>query len=362
MRSLIAKLLRSQSRFKSYLGKRTDDIGYRQLIAHGDSSYRLSVYEKKSIKELWGSIIPHPMSIGYSFYEMIKASGRFAPEYLPSAYYMPYVYEALNDVAGLKVLGHKALQPILFKDCRQPRNILSKISGIFYDEKFNPVDIDLALEILKRESTDMIIKPASESSMGRGIGLIKSNSNKDVEGLLSLSDFVIQEKVSQSSILSNLNPTSLNCIRITTLNINNRVTAVNTAIKIGAKGSIVDNIGSGSGGMMIGVSENGILKGYGYHVDGTLVRSGDIVDFAGIKIPNFEDAIDMTCKMHRFIPSMGIIGWDIALDSQDRPVLIEANSFWPGITIEQVAAGPIFGDRTHEVVEFIEKNENNKTK
>ena len=151
-------------------------------------------------------------------------------------------------------------------------------------------------------------------------------------------------------------------MRITTLNINNRVTAENRIIKIGAKGSIVDNIGSGSGGMMVGVSEKGILKDKGYHVDGSYVISGETVSFAGMMIPHFEEVIELACRMHKFIPSMGIIGWDIALDFQDKPVLIEANTYWPGITIEQIAAGPVFGSRTHEGTEYIVKNENSKTK
>lgn len=166
MISVLVNLLRNKSRFKSYLGKRTDDIGYRKLTAYGDSSYKLNTSEKKLIKELWGPIIPTPISIGYSFYEMVKAIGCFAPEYLPSAYYIPYVYESLNDVSGLKVLGHKALQPMLFKDCKQPRNIINKISGIFYDENYTPIVIDRVLEILNSQSADMIIKPATDSSMG----------------------------------------------------------------------------------------------------------------------------------------------------------------------------------------------------
>lgn len=143
-------------------------------------------------------------------------------------------------------------------------------------------------------------------------------------------------------------------MRITTLNINGKITAENRVIKIGAIGQNVDNIGSGSGGMMIGVNKDGVLNEFGLKVNGMSVTTKhDGQPFGKLRIPNFTEVIEFAEKCHSMIPSMGIVGWDIALDADDNPILIEANTYWPGITIEQLTSGPIFGNRTDEVIEYI---------
>ena len=55
------------------------------------------------------------------------------------------------------------------------------------------------------------------------------------------------------------------------------------------------------------------------------------------------------------IPNIGIVGWDVALDSNDNPLLIEVNIGGPGILYEQLCTGPIFGERTQEVIEYCKK-------
>ncbi len=291
-------------RFKSYLGKRTDDIGYAGLVNDTSNDLKLTKYEKDQIKNVWGSIIPSPLSIGYSFYKMTKAVDKFNPYYLPSAYYMPYVFESLNLTSGLKVFGHKALQPILFKDAKQPENIVSRISGVFFDSEYNQITYNRAIELVHHHSDDIIFKPATDSSMGRGVKLVKSTDQNIPELLVSLNDFVVQKKVSQSHIMSELNASSLNCMRITTLNINNNITATNRIVKIGAVGAIVDNIGAGSGGMMLGICADGTLTKWGYRVNGTRVELKERLGDNYFVIPNFNEVLDSVISWHRHINSM----------------------------------------------------------
>ena len=49
-----------------------------------------------------------------------------------------------------------------------------------------------------------------------------------------------------------------------------------------------------------------------------------------------------------------IVGWDIAIDEDENPILIEAKLNCPGITIEQACSGPIFGKFTSETIESID--------
>lgn len=353
LKKTISSKLSDNHLFKSMLGKRTDDVGYDIFRQNYDLS--LSKAEKKEIASLWGKIVRSPLSWGYRFYGMAKAIHGFDPRFLPSSYYMPYVFEALNPVGELPFLAHKGMQNLFFKGIRQPLTIATSLSGgSLFDNNYNIIDRHRIPALLSER--DFIIKPAHDSSMGRGVKMIHSGDNVDFDKLLSSynSNFIIQEVVKQSAFTSSLNPTSLNCMRITTLNLNGNISAENRIIKIGAKGQVVDNIGSGSGGMMIGVSPEGVLMDFGFRVNGektTTKHDGE--PFKGLTIPNFNNVLEFALQCHSMIPSMGIVGWDIALDSNDNPLLVEANSYWPGITIEQVACGPVFANRTQEVIEFI---------
>lgn len=355
IKKIISKSFSKFPIYQQYLGKRTDDIGYKNVIHDNKSNVKLSRYEKDLIKETWGEIIPSPLSIGYSFYEMVKVISEFSPSYLPSSYYMPYIFNALNLKSGLKVLGHKGLQRILFKECNQPDTVISRISGIFYDSAYNNISLHDAIKIIRNYGEDMIFKPAIDSSMGHGVKLITSD-NINLDLINTSADFIIQKRVLQSPFMSELNDSSLNCMRLTSININGMVSIESRIIKIGAKGSVVDNIGGGSGGLVVGISKDGILADEGFRIDCSRIKSGDGIEFKNKKIPNFKDVLSLVTELHRLRNSMGIIGWDIALDSENNPVLIEANTYWPGITMEQFASGPIFGSRTKEVIEYIKSN------
>ena len=353
LKKTIAGKLSDNHLFKSILGKRTDDVGYHIFRQNYDLS--LSKAEKKEIAHLWGQIIRSPLSWGYRFYGMAKAIHGFDARFLPSSYYMPYVFEALNPVEDLPILAHKGMQNLFFKGINQPLTIATCLSGgSLFDNDYNRIDRHRIPDLLS--GRDFIIKPAHDSSMGRGVKMVHSDENVDFNQLFDSynSNFIIQEVVRQSTFTSSLNPTSLNCMRITTLNLNGNISAENRIIKIGAKGQVVDNIGSGSGGMMIGVSPEGVLMDFGFRVNGEkTITKHDGMPFGGMTIPNFQKVLDFAMQCHSMIPAMGVVGWDIALDRNDDPLLVEANSYWPGITIEQVACGPVFADRTPEVIDFL---------
>lgn len=355
LKNLISQTFSSYPFYKSILGQRTDEIGYEKLIAYGIDSGcnpKLGKEDRRLIRERWGKVIPSSaIKRGYHFYEMTKsiANGTINSSYLPSAYYMPYVFEKLNPAFALNVLAHKSLQKIVFQGIAQPATLVCSMGGCLYDSAYRQITAVDACEILS--ASPFILKPANDSSMGRGVKLIDATDKAHLMELLDAThqDFIAQVPVSQSKKMMELNPTSLNCMRITTLNLNGNISATNMIVKIGAKGQIVDNIGSGSGGMMVGVKKDGTLKDFGCRVDGSVELILEL-GLSNFKIPNFDKVIECAVIAHGKAQLMGIVGWDIALDDNDSPVLIEGNSYWPGITIEQICSGPIFGERTDEVI------------
>lgn len=157
--------------YKSYVGKRTDDVGFGVFKKKYNLGHTLTNTDKKEINNRYGAIVKSPISWGYNFFEMVKSLYGFNPDFLPSSYYMPYIFEVLNSPNNLPLLAHKGLHAFFFKGVSQPETIAASIGGILYDNEYHRMSQEDLYLILSH--TDFIIKPAHDSSMGRGVKLVR---------------------------------------------------------------------------------------------------------------------------------------------------------------------------------------------
>ena len=79
------------------------------------------------------------------------------------------------------------------------------------------------------------------------------------------------------------------------------------------------------------------------------------VEFAGIIVPEFSQIKQKIIDFHKKIPFANLIGWDVTIDEQGNPIVIEVNLDSALIETHQVFNGPVFGERFNEVREYIEK-------
>ena len=56
----------------------------------------------------------------------------------------------------------------------------------------------------------------------------------------------------------------------------------------------------------------------------------------------------MRCHMH--VPMFGVASWDIAIDADGEPVLIEYNFGGAGIDIHQYNNGPLYGKYIERII------------
>ena len=332
----------------------------KNLSNYMKDSEPLSNDEKDLIFQQWGKIIKC-IKRGFPFYRGIKALDEFNASYVPSSYFFPYIEEILNPKEWKYHLSHKGITELIYgSGVRHPQTILRSYGGILLDSKFTPLLKDEIKTILSKINEPILFKPAIDTLQGSGIKLIYP---KDFEVLIKdietgnifnqCKEFVLQVPVHQSKETSLFNPTSLNCMRITTINLNGNVSVGSRALKCGPKNSVVDNIGTGRRGVIVGINPNGTLKDFGYYGNGDIADQHNNVFFAGYKIDHFKEVEKAAKLLHSFVPNCKIIGWDIALDEDNNPVLIEGNTVYPGISVEQMCSGPIFGERTQEVVNYI---------
>lgn len=339
-----------------------EDMNYDLRLVNPYLKYAkaLSEDEKIEISHKWGEIIPY-LKRGYDFYRALKVLDRFSPDYLPASYYYPTVECALNPIPIKDALSHKSLSQLLYNGIvKFPHTVLRTFNGIYFDYLYHPITPKIASEILKSENDELLYKPAVSTCQGKDIKLLNQKEIVELADKIQresvrtkIPEFVIQRVVQQSSETKIFNPSSLNCMRITTLNLNGEISVCSCAIKCGPANSIVDNIGTGKRGVAVGIKKDGSLYAHGFYGNGEKATSHNGVEFEGKRIKNFDKIIEKATELHSVNPVCKLIGWDLALDVGGDVVLIEGNTVCPSISFEQMATGPIFGSRTDEVIEYI---------
>lgn len=314
----------------------------------------LTPEEKDAVLTVWGGVVK---PITWDEYEVFKAVGKFDPRYLPHEMYLPIVARKLNNYHYTKFYEDKGLLGRLggcelkFAPC-----LVRCIDGEYYDSDLHQISCQEAMEICKEQDT-LIWKPSRDSSGGRNVKKYKSGGVSEMF-TSGVKDFVIQPCIEQHTSMTVFNKTSVNTFRITTLYLNGSVSVQSIVLRIGKEGSVVDNMSSG--GVAVKVNDDGSLGEYAMGYTGERFHEFNGVMFKGMGIPNFPDILEKVKKTHEdAFPLCKIIGWDICIDRNGAPIVIEVNSSQPGIFGEQILCGPIFGDRTQEVIDYIKKKEFN---
>ena len=317
----------------------------------------LTSEEKSKIKALWGDIVPNIES-GYLAYRIYKQLHGFDEKFVPVPYYYPYIMWKLNEKDVSLTLAHKGLLPIYFRDVLQPTIVVNCINGNIFDSNHKIISLDDAVNEVKDRAKSLIIKPSTDTSSGKNVKIIDAALDKNEIGNIIKSygrNYVIQELVEQSQVTSQINPTSLQTMRINTLFINGKCTAVKNVLRCGASGNIVDNLNAG--GFMIGINDDGRFNEFGYSLDGTLHTHSNGHKLSDVVLPNFKDVLDTAINTHiNNVPNCSLVGWDFSLTKDNKPILIEANLKFPSCLGVQMCSSPFFGDRTQEVIDFVKSN------
>ena len=243
-----------------------------------------------------------------------------------------------------------------------PEVILRNIRGVFYDGDYNLIkkeEVDKYLSNIKLDK--LVIKPSLKCS-GVGIQILSKEGGvfKNREGdILSLcflndkyeSDYLIQNFFRQSEIMSFFNISSVNTIRIATYRDRQGIIhALNAILRIGAKGTNVDN--AHAGGVFCGISKNGKLGNYVCDWLGNKKSIFNEIDFfkGNYWIPNFEKIREFAVNVSSYIIHHDLVALDIVLDENDVPKLLEINVGGFSGWLFQFTSGSVFGEYTDAVM------------
>lgn len=174
---------------------------------------------------------------------------------------------------------------------------------------------------------------------GRGAFKVKLSDwePKDLyDDFMSKPMFLIEECVKQHHLMNELYDGAVNTVRLVTILHDGESKIISSFIRIGANGSVVDNMVAG--GILAGVDEE-----TGEVITGAVDNTGEVHDIhpntgaqiLGFKIPNFEMAKEVALKAFGAYEGLGYIGWDVAI-CEDKAVIIEGNTL-PGLASYQCA-------------------------
>ena len=191
-----------------------------------------------------------------------------------------------------------------------------------------------------RDNETFLEKPIL-SSQGKGIELRRASDITDEDAFfreISEKKVILEGFIRQHPALSEINPTSVNTIRLITARYGDDVHVIHGGgLRCGGRDAFVDNFHSGGCAYPIDV-ETGIVDGPGTSL-GSKTRilrhpsTGKVMP--GFQIPNWDDVLRTVVGAARAAKNVGYIGWDVAV-LPDGCELIEANVNYPGTNIVQL--------------------------
>ncbi len=187
----------------------------------------------------------------------------------------------------------------------------------------------------KKEVTDFISRNKKilvkqlNNTQGKGISLVLSD-DPNLESIVDdiiVGSYVLEEYIHQHPVLDELNPSSVNTIRIgTAVDRGNKAHIVGACLRVGGKGKYVDNFHSGGIAYPIDV-ETGIVCGYGRSYTSSqkyMVHPTSQRIVLGLQIPHWEEAKASVVEAAQRSDKLTFLGWDIAI-TESGVEFIEAN-------------------------------------
>lgn len=279
------------------------------------------------------------------------------PRYIPDDLWYGVIVPYFSNTQFRRFGEDKCLHDVWFRDLKRPETLVKNIAGVFYNNDFEIITRDEAIEYCMNYKKEFLIKPSIDSGEGRLISFFTPGEYKKKELIATLdnmgANYIVQAGVEQHEELSRLNPSSLNTIRIVSFLFENEVHILSAILRMGASDARVDNVGAG--GFACPILKDGRLNEVGVNRKAEWRNKNQHgILFKDVTVPSYEKIVETVKREHSKLAHFKLIGWDFSVDKLGDPVFIEYN-VCPGSN--QITCGPTFGELTEKVLEevFIKK-------
>jgi len=348
-----------------YLAEENDLLARQFSLGLKDQKCMLSRQQVKAYQERWKSLGKDIRNIHLNNAYCFR--GVYDVDIVPSNIYYSAIEPALNNKAFGISYEDKARIDWINGAVNVPRIFIRNINGVYYDSNQKEVcgsEIDLN-DLIKNEKA-VVVKKTIDSHGGKGVILFDRDAEgflRNTEGdVLTLKyleklfeqDFLIQQFIEQHSFYKQLNPSSLNTLRVVTYRsvVDNKIHILYTFLRVGAPGSRIDNVSKG--GMFL------CLKEDGHFVDFGLRKGGEKV-FELDGFPPFSQMgrlykIDEVWQLAKEIAVRHVysrlLAFDMTVDKHGKVLHIETNTSDIGMEGIQYTIGPMFHRFTDEVIDY----------
>lgn len=304
---------------------------------------------KAYCRDAFGSSSYWPWLAVYS-----ELRGEFKPGWIPDDYYRfkflsdmnPETFTNLSEAKSIdcRLFGDAIVEPMFFRTngqyCQNGGKIMTEAD---------------VYEILRAYNNEIIIKP-DHSHGGEGI-MFRQAHELQLEELPADSDLIFQRVLKQHPVLDRIYPHSINTFRVLThINDDGKIIVKFIFLRFGRGGTRVDNTGSGGGWVFIrrdGQPESTAYDNWSLPI-GTH-HPDTHVEFAKLVFPWMSKVRALCKQAHSSFPYCRIIGWDVCINDQGEPQLIEWNAQYPGFWTIEALFGPFFDDVSMEGISETQK-------
>ena len=324
----------------------------------------LSADEKREISEYWSRFgVRIDDFCWFQWYYGI--TGIKDPRFIPNDLYFNLVLPHYNRQSFVPAYKDKNQFDLRLPAEHFPKAILKRMNGGFYDAAgtflTNDVnDRSLAERLLAQKQ--VIVKNAIDSGCGVAVRKYDILTLEDAYKVLNewtSQDYIIQEVIQQHPFFAQFNESSVNIIRINSWFRDGEVVISAPVIRFGMPGKYTEVcfINGEEIINLIGVTDDGLLRDTVFQLSGKkeplAARFGDIPR----QVPAWDELTAMVRADAMRLCHFPLIGWDVTVTEDGRPMVIEYNIFLPGTIPSQMANGPIWGDHTEALLSFLKKEQ-----
>ena len=313
----------------------------------------LTAAQKRDAEAYWKS---HGITLSstdwHRFY--YGKTGTEDPRFVPDDVFHRIIRPRMNDINMAASWSDKAYTDWVVRDVKTVRSVVRSVNGRLLNEQFELID-HKAADVILNSFESLVLKPTMFTDTGKNVVL--AHAPFSIDDIIARYGrfFVVQIPLKQHPDMALLNESSVNTIRIDTLLFDKEAHALPAFVKAGQPGDFTDNGADDKHRIFLGVKD-GCYTDFAFEHDCNKFYSlPSGYAFAGQKIPFLDEVCRAAEKAHTRIPHFGMAFWDMAVDVNGEPVIVEMNLRYPDSYFPQIASGPFLGDYTEEVLAYIKR-------
>ena len=313
----------------------------------------LTSVQKQEVEAYWKAYGITLSTTDWHRYYYAK-TGMHDPHFVPDDVFHRIIRPKMNDIILAAAWSDKAYTDWVVRGVKTVRSVVRCVNGRLLNERFELIDRKTANTIMN-EHDALVFKPTMLTDTGKNVVL--AHAPFEINDIVARYGkyFVVQIPLKQHPDMALLNESSVNTVRIDTVLFDTQAHALTAFVKAGRPGDFTDNGGGEKDRVFIGIRD-GHYAGFAFDHDCnrfSSIPSG--FAFAGQKVPFFEEMCRAVEKAHVAVPHFGLAFWDVSVDVNGEPIIVEMNLRYPDSYVPQIAGGPFFGDYTDDVLKYISK-------